>query len=271
ICGDFLVKVRILGVFDCRSPRGSCAVALVADGAGAQGDSASGDGRGNMYISADIREKCMDQIYTTDQDKLTKGFLIYTTDQDLSGFTNTNYTGLSELYSKYKDQVVVKRATVKKSSQVAKIPNPRAAAAAENIKQQQRGEQRVDLGLPTAIDLGAGKEAAAKAQNGGERKCEAEAANVIIISTETSNGRAMKERSRKKKTGGGPTFNSLLTARSKDLIIVNIDEASGDDELAVAEYVEDIYKFYKLIEGESQVCDYMGKQPDIDERMRSIL
>ncbi|GAB2301936.1 hypothetical protein Dimus_035959 [Dionaea muscipula] len=124
-----------------------------------------------------------------------------------------------------------------------------------------------------------GKEAAAKAQNEGERKCEAVVANVIIISTETSNGRALKERSRKKKTGGGSTFTSLLTARSKvgyntthyiifsvmhcmpccslawkiiliqkiwpqeaatiggvarkreDLIIVNIDKASGDDEL----------------------------------------
>ncbi|GAB2296515.1 hypothetical protein Dimus_030628 [Dionaea muscipula] len=155
------------------------------------------------------------------------------------GFTNTSYTGLSELYSKYKDQVVVKQAIVKKSAQVAKIPNPRAAAAeaAENIE-----------------------EAAAKAQNGGECKCEVAAANVIIISTETSNGRAVKERSRKKKTGGGPIFTSLLTARSKeavaiggvvrkqeDLIIVNIDEASGDDELAVAEYAEDIYKFNKLI------------------------
>ncbi|GAB2281610.1 hypothetical protein Dimus_016186 [Dionaea muscipula] len=174
--------------------------------------------------------------------------------------------------------IVVKRATVKKGAQVAKIPNPRAAAAAENIKQG-GGEQRVDLGLPIAIDLGAGKEASAKAQNGGERKCETAATNVIIISTETSNGRAVKERSRKKKTGGRPTFTSLLIARSKeaaaiggvarkqeDLIIVNIDEAFGDDELAVAEYAEDIYKFYKLTEGESQVCDYMGKQPDIDER-----
>ncbi|GAB2288329.1 hypothetical protein Dimus_022662, partial [Dionaea muscipula] len=106
------------------------------------------------------------------------------------------------------------------------------------------GEQRVDLGLPTSIDLGAGKEAVAKTQNGGERKCEAAATNVIIISTETSNGRAVKERSWKKKIGGGPTFTSLLTARSKEaaviggvaskreyLIIVNIDEASRDDEV----------------------------------------
>ncbi|GAB2271106.1 hypothetical protein Dimus_005954 [Dionaea muscipula] len=32
--------------------------------------------------------------------------------------------------------VVVKRATIKKGAQVAKIPNPRAAAAAENIKER---------------------------------------------------------------------------------------------------------------------------------------
>ncbi|GAB2286330.1 hypothetical protein Dimus_020747 [Dionaea muscipula] len=170
------------------------------------------DSRGNMYISVDTREKCLDLICTTDQDKLTKGFLIYTTDQDRRYMIDYFHETAAE------------------------------------------GEQRIDLGLPTAIDL------------------------------ETSNGRAVKERSRKKKIGGGPTFTSLLTARSKevaaiggvarkreDLIIVNIDEASGDDELAVAEYAEDIYKFYKLIEGEIQVCDYMGKQPDIDERMRSIL
>ncbi|GAB2294485.1 hypothetical protein Dimus_028691, partial [Dionaea muscipula] len=158
---------------------------------------------------------------------------------------------------------VVKRATVKKGGQVAKIPNPRAAAAAENIKERKAA---VKLGTEESVNV--------------KRRY----ANVIIISTETSNGRAVKERSRKKKTGGGPTFTSLLTARSKeaaaiggvarkrvDLIIVNIDEASGDDELVVAEYAEDIYKFYKLTERESQVCDYMGKQPDINERMRSIL
>ncbi|GAB2283830.1 hypothetical protein Dimus_018317, partial [Dionaea muscipula] len=108
------------------------------------------------------------------------------------------------------------------------------------------GEQGVDLGLSTANDLGAGKEAATKAQNGGERKCEATTTNETAA------------------IGG-------VARKQEDLIIVNIDEASGDDELAVAEYIEDIYKFYKLTEGESQVCDYMGKQPDIDERMRSIL
>ncbi|GAB2281008.1 hypothetical protein Dimus_015622 [Dionaea muscipula] len=138
--------------------------------------------------------------------------------------------------------------------------DPESSSSDSSRKHQaSEGEQRVDFGLPTAIDLGAGKEVAAKAQNGGERKCEAATTNVIIISTETSNGRAVKERSRKKKTGG-PTFTSLLTARSKlslennsytkslasrsdgiggvvgkreDLIIVDIDEAYGDDELVI--------------------------------------
>ncbi|GAB2281051.1 hypothetical protein Dimus_015662 [Dionaea muscipula] len=84
-----------------------------------------------------------------------------------------------------------------------------------------------------------------KARYGGECKCEATTTNEAA-------------------TIGG------VARKQEDLIIVNIDEASGDDELAVAEYVEDIYKFYKLTEGESHTCDYMGKQPDIDEKMRSI-
>ncbi|XP_028077226.1 cyclin-B1-4-like isoform X1 [Camellia sinensis] len=51
----------------------------------------------------------------------------------------------------------------------------------------------------------------------------------------------------------------------------NIDAVDVDNELAVVEYVEDIYKFYKLIEGESQVHDYMDSQPEINSKMRSIL
>ncbi|CAL5444158.1 unnamed protein product [Camellia sinensis] len=60
------------------------------------------------------------------------------------------------------------------------------------------------------------------------------------------------------------TLTSILTAR-------NIDAADVDNELAVVEYVEDIYKFYKLTEGESRVHDYMDSQPEINSKMRSIL
>ncbi|KAL7215256.1 hypothetical protein ACSBR1_027425 [Camellia fascicularis] len=60
------------------------------------------------------------------------------------------------------------------------------------------------------------------------------------------------------------TLTSILAAR-------NIDAADVDNELAVVEYVEDIYKFYKLTEGESRVHDYMDSQPEINSKMRSIL
>ncbi|KAJ0084081.1 hypothetical protein Patl1_29620 [Pistacia atlantica] len=72
-------------------------------------------------------------------------------------------------------------------------------------------------------------------------------------------------------------FSSILTARSKAAggiankskdLIVSIDAADANDGLAVVEYVEDIYMFYK--EDESRVQDYMVSQP-INERMRTIL
>ncbi|KAH9621684.1 hypothetical protein KSS87_015227, partial [Heliosperma pusillum] len=86
-----------------------------------------------------------------------------------------------------------------------------------------------------------------------------------------------KQASRKNKSA---SYTSFLTARSKEAcglarkpeeLVVNIDEGSMEDELAVVEYVEDIYKFYKLAENESRLRDYMGIQPDINEKMRAIL
>ncbi|KAG5556028.1 hypothetical protein RHGRI_006606 [Rhododendron griersonianum] len=76
------------------------------------------------------------------------------------------------------------------------------------------------------------------------------------------------------------TLTSILTARSKAACglndkpkaqILDIDAADIDNELAVVEYVEDMYKFYKLVENESRVHDYMDSQPEINERMRAIL
>ncbi|KAF8395747.1 hypothetical protein HHK36_019698 [Tetracentron sinense] len=93
---------------------------------------------------------------------------------------------------------------------------------------------------------------------------------------EKSVSRGRKGSSRKKVQ----TLTSILTARSKAACgltckpkdpIVDIDAADINDQLAVVEYVEDIYKFYKLTENESQVHDYMDSQPDINEKMRSIL
>ena len=53
--------------------------------------------------------------------------------------------------------------------------------------------------------------------------------------------------------------------------IVNIDAADADNELAMVEYVEEIYKFYKLAEEEHGVFDYMPSQSHINEKMRMIL
>ncbi|KAM4097037.1 hypothetical protein ACJW30_08G151000 [Castanea mollissima] len=94
---------------------------------------------------------------------------------------------------------------------------------------------------------------------------------------ESVSGRRSREGSSRKEV---KTLTSILTARSKAACgvtvkpkpqIVNIDAADVNDELAVVEYIDDIYQFYKLEEGESRVRDYMDSQPEINARMRSIL
>lgn len=52
----------------------------------------------------------------------------------------------------------------------------------------------------------------------------------------------------------------------------NIDEDDIGNHLAVVDYVEDIYSFYKKSEIQSCVSpDYMNRQSDINEKMRAIL
>ncbi|XP_043707900.1 G2/mitotic-specific cyclin S13-7-like isoform X2 [Telopea speciosissima] len=76
------------------------------------------------------------------------------------------------------------------------------------------------------------------------------------------------------------TLTAILTARSKAACglvnkssdpIINIDTADVDNHLAMVDYVEDLYKFYKLEENSSHIQDYMGMQPDINEKMRAII
>ncbi|KAJ0084764.1 hypothetical protein Patl1_30108 [Pistacia atlantica] len=108
---------------------------------------------------------------------------------------------------------------------------------------------------------------------------------VIVISSDESD-QETKHVSRKvsREEGSsrkdGKAFSSVLTARSKAAsgltdkpkdLIPDIDAADIDNELAVVEYVDDIYKYYKLAEDEGRVHDYMDAQPEINEKMRSIL
>ncbi|XVF19428.1 hypothetical protein REPUB_Repub11eG0109900 [Reevesia pubescens] len=104
---------------------------------------------------------------------------------------------------------------------------------------------------------------------------------VIVISsnenTEKSRHVSRRERSSRKEV---KTLTSILSARSKAACgltkkpkdsIEDIDGADVANELAVAEYVDDIYKFYKLTEDRGRVRDYMDLQPNINAKMRSIL
>ncbi|KAL1338356.1 hypothetical protein HN51_033011 [Arachis hypogaea] len=108
---------------------------------------------------------------------------------------------------------------------------------------------------------------------------------VIDISSEKETPKDKPVNKNKKEADGNSkkkshTLTSVLTARSKaacDLSkkpkeqIVDIDASDVNDELAAVEYIEDIYKFYKLVENESRPHDYMNSQPEINEKMRAIL
>ncbi|GAB2211954.1 hypothetical protein Drorol1_Dr00025294 [Drosera rotundifolia] len=76
------------------------------------------------------------------------------------------------------------------------------------------------------------------------------------------------------------SLTSVLTARSKAACgissepketIVDIDSGDANYELAVVEYVEDIYEYYKLSEDENRISDYMHLQLSMNEKMRMIL
>ncbi|XP_057507021.1 G2/mitotic-specific cyclin S13-7-like [Actinidia eriantha] len=162
------------------------------------------------------------------------------------------------------------------------LANAQAAAQAENNKKA----VPVNInGVSTVVD-GAGKGIAVP-KAAAQRKVTVKAKpnqNVIVISPDAEeevnkeNTKAGETSSRKKTQ---KTLTSILTARSKAACgltdkpkeeqIVDIDAADIDNELAVVEYVEDLYKFYKLVENESRVHDYMDSQPEINERMRAIL
>ncbi|KAI3947580.1 hypothetical protein MKW98_011868 [Papaver atlanticum] len=53
--------------------------------------------------------------------------------------------------------------------------------------------------------------------------------------------------------------------------VIDIDKEDVNNSLAVVEYVEDLYKFYKLAESSSRVGDYIDLQFDINEHTRMVL
>ncbi|KAI3829043.1 hypothetical protein L1987_03157 [Smallanthus sonchifolius] len=99
-----------------------------------------------------------------------------------------------------------------------------------------------------------------------------------VKKSEPNNEETPRRRSKKP----SKSLTTVLTARSKAACgiktkpkdpVVNIDESDINNELAEVEYVEDIYKFYKLSETEGALMDYMNShsQPDLNAKMRAIL
>ncbi|KAI4304768.1 hypothetical protein MLD38_040239 [Melastoma candidum] len=83
-----------------------------------------------------------------------------------------------------------------------------------------------------------------------------------------------------KRLKGKKTFTSVMTARSKAAseipderknVIEDIDRDDVDNELAVVEYIDDVYKFYRLTEDDGRVHDYMHSLQEINAKMRMIL
>ncbi|KAG6690995.1 hypothetical protein I3842_10G041800 [Carya illinoinensis] len=167
------------------------------------------------------------------------------------------------------------------------LANAQAATAAENNKKQVC--VNVD-GAPLLLDgVAAGKKAGAPKPPQKKAIVKPKAEEVIVISPDTRDDvtkAKLENPGNKKNDGGGLSrkkahaFTSVLTARSKAACgltkkpkekIVDIDAADAGNELAALEYVEDIYKFYKLVENESHPHDYIDSQPEINESMRGIL
>ncbi|XP_051226359.1 cyclin-B1-1 [Lolium perenne] len=104
------------------------------------------------------------------------------------------------------------------------------------------------------------------------------AEHVIEISSDSDVSKStegsvssVRKQSRKKVI---TTFTSVLSARSKYAareVIQDIDKLDGDNQLAVVDYIEDIYTFYKVAENECRPCDYIESQVEINSKMRGIL
>lgn len=107
--------------------------------------------------------------------------------------------------------------------------------------------------------------------------------HVIEISSDSDQSKTQSEssassvRSRKKVIN---TLTSVLSARSKAACgiadkprqaIEDIDKLDVNNELAVVDYIEDIYAFYKTAQHQSRPRDYIDAQVEINSKMRAIL
>ncbi|KAK6942142.1 Cyclin, C-terminal domain [Dillenia turbinata] len=161
------------------------------------------------------------------------------------------------------------------------LANAQAAAAENNNK------KKIEGNVDGVIVIDGSEAAAAVPKNVQRRvpvKPKPNPENVIEISSDIEKKDVKKETNKPSRSSSSKknvhSLTSVLTARSKAACgltnrpkeqIIDIDAADADNELAVVEYVEDMYIFYKLAESESRVHDYIDSQPEINDKMRAIL
>ncbi|XP_023735418.1 G2/mitotic-specific cyclin S13-7 isoform X1 [Lactuca sativa] len=136
------------------------------------------------------------------------------------------------------------------------------------------GKPQLQITRPITRTFRAQLVANAQAVDKNAKKPQEEASNADVAQ------KKHEETPRRKLKKPTKSLTSVLTARSKVACgittrpkdpIINIDQSDINNELAEVEYVEDIYKFYKLTETEGGLRDYMNSQPDLNAKMRAIL
>uniref|UniRef100_A0A0D9Y6U8 Cyclin N-terminal domain-containing protein n=1 Tax=Oryza glumipatula TaxID=40148 RepID=A0A0D9Y6U8_9ORYZ len=104
---------------------------------------------------------------------------------------------------------------------------------------------------------------------------------VIVISSDSEKHKKNPAQRAASRRAPIQTLTSILTKCSrasdgvispKKELIYDIDASDAHNELAVVDYVEDIYRFYRNTENTYRpLCTYMVSQTEINERMRAIL
>ncbi|XP_044467849.1 G2/mitotic-specific cyclin S13-7-like [Mangifera indica] len=166
------------------------------------------------------------------------------------------------------------------------LAKAQAAAAAENNKKQVC--VNVDKAPILVEGLPVGKKPVAAKAAQKKVSVKPKPQEVIEISPDTEEqvkankkqGKALVNTKKEKDGLSKKTLSSVLTARSKAACglankpkeeIIDIDAKDANNDLAGVEYVEDIYKFYKLVENENRPHSYMHSQTEINDKMRAIL
>ncbi|CAN1337242.1 CYCB1-2, partial [Linum perenne] len=167
---------------------------------------------------------------------------------------------------------------VTRSFRAQLLANAQAAAAVDNHKVGLFSSTQRNPYFPKHICAPAALKKEAQKKPKPKPPVEVEVINISPDSEEAiKSNKKCQERSMKKKNKL-PTLTSTFTTASKSAAhkpkqdkIFNIDAPDADNHLAVTEYVEELYNFYKLAENESRPICYMEKQPEMNSRMRAIL